>query len=597
MAFSDRMEAVFELLDCSNAQIAALSAIDPSGVSRFRRGERIPTLRSRQFQKLCAGLVLFARQQGKYDELSQLCGDELSIWLLSDTGGMRLGKPVGRFFADKLNALMDLLNISNARLANAVKVDASVISRLRNRVRPPSGDDFLLYACEYFYARALASELLEELCVLTGLSGNAEPEAAAVYLRDWLSDRDFTGSERAMDKLLENMDSFVHDAYPPLPPLELAAPQEVLAEAADRYYGTEGLRRAVVRFLGTAASSGTPGELLLYSDQSMEWLDGDEGFKKQWAALMVYTLRARNRIKIIHNLGRSLPELLSAITNWLPLYFSGLLESWYHSKSADGRFSNTIFLSEHGAIVASVVQGTEDRGEYHYITGERLRYYREQYDALMASSRPFVQMFAGGEQKGLLFRLGEMARQSGQSQKLLSAPSLETMSEQTLERILARVESDNETAQRVREYHREKRGLLEQELSADGVCEYVYLPADELLFGGEVPLGGLFLGQSLFYAPEEYAAHLADIIALLEQNANYRFVPITDKPFESLQLYVKDEVGVIVFKGGAAPVASSFGHPFMARAYLEYIDHIARRGSLVQNREEAISLLRGYVVL
>lgn len=54
------------------------------------------------------------------------------------------------------------------------------------------------------------------------------------------------------------------------PPLEVIAPEAVLRDDAASYHGVDGLRKAVVRFLGNAAKRREPVTLMLYSNQSMD---------------------------------------------------------------------------------------------------------------------------------------------------------------------------------------------------------------------------------------------------------------------------------------------------------------------------------------
>lgn len=51
------------------------------------------------------------------------------------------------------------------------------------------------------------------------------------------------------------------------------------------YYGTDGLRSAVLRLLRNAAEHQVQ-QTYLYSDESMDWLSGDPKFFRIWGSLM-----------------------------------------------------------------------------------------------------------------------------------------------------------------------------------------------------------------------------------------------------------------------------------------------------------------------
>lgn len=97
----------------------------------------------------------------------------------------------------------------------------------------------------------------------------------------------------------------------------------------------------MLRFLSDAARLG--GELWLYSDEPMGWLTDDPQFKANWAFLMLSCLKARVKIRILHNINRGVEEMVAAIRSWLPLYMSGLIEPYACRKPKDPRFFRTMF--------------------------------------------------------------------------------------------------------------------------------------------------------------------------------------------------------------------------------------------------------------
>ena len=99
-------------------------------------------------------------------------------------------------------------------------------------------------------------------------------------------------------------------------------------------------------------------------------------------------------IRIIHNIDRGLVEMTDAIINWLPLYMSGMIESFYCIKPGSGRFSHTIFLNPGNfCIEAAHVIGMEAAGIYRFHTsGELLSQSKGAFDKLMEMSRPLVRI-------------------------------------------------------------------------------------------------------------------------------------------------------------------------------------------------------------
>lgn len=498
---------------------------------------------------------------------------------------------------------MNLLDISNIRLANAVNVDSSLISRFRNRSRIPSSEILVKAICHYLYKRAVHSNALDELGhLIDSLDIMNETESTAVIdtLYQWLSDVDKEEDLQILDSFLENIDAFTQENTSHLPPLQEVVSLDILNEASTCYWGTDGLRRAVIRFLGSQALENEPGTLTLYSDQNLDWLTSDPVFARQWHALMIYTLKSKKRLKIIHNINRNLNELLESINKWLPLYMSGLIESYYFSKVSNSHFAHTLFIaSNKAAIFGSFVRGTEDTGEYHYITNDKVNYFEKQFSALAAHAKPFVRMFMPEDSKGLLFLQKEMLRVQGEIIKLLSSLSIGTMSQSLFNKIIKRCLLDEKTAQKMIAYHSTQQLILEKSLQSGIVSEYVYLPNDPFICGTKIPLniGDMFLNIPIYYTAQEYSEHLSDIVILLNKSENFHFIPLKENIFPHLQIMVKKNVGVIVMKNGISPVISNFGHPVICHAYLEYVRRIGEKSGRAFTHKDALIEFLGQYIL
>lgn len=617
MDFKEKINLICTLCDLTNSQLAKMADIDPSIISRFRSGSRVPTTASKQLVKICDIIVIHLKQINLDKQLCEICSysernenytlsEWLFMWFLSDFDSeltnsndqQSTKKMSSKFFADKLNALMNLLNISNVRLANAINVDSSLISRFKNRSRIPSGEATVRAICDYLYKRALHGNALDELCHLMDFSDTIDKMDSTTvvdYLYEWLTDTDKEENLQMLDSFLENIDTFTMGNMSNMVPLQAIAPLEIVNEDTTCYFGTDGLRRAVIRFLGSQAMENEPGTLILYSDQNLEWLTSDPTFTRQWQALMVYTLKTKKRLKIIHNINRNLNELLESITQWLPLYMSGLIESYYFKKVSNSHFAHTMFIApKKAAIIANFVRGTEDTGEYHYITNDKVDYFEKQFSALTSHSKPFVRMFMPEDSKGLLFLQKEMLSVQGETKKLLSSLSIGTMSKALFNKIITRADLDEKTSQKILEYHNTQQLILQKALQSDLVTEYVYLPNDPFISDDKIPvnIGDIFLDTPVYYTVQEYCEHLKDIIMLLKKNENFHLVPLKENIYPNLQILVKKNVGVIVMKNGISPIISNLGHPVICTAYLEYIHKIGEKNGIAfDNKNTLIEFL------
>ena len=115
---------------------------------------------------------------------------------------------------------------------------------------------------------------------------------------------------RAAENILDFFDSPPSGSLSGLPSIDdILAPDN---KSTSVYYGIEGLRNAVLRFLSTAVKERSE-NMYLYSDMDQSWMTQDRTFLLKWAALMLACVKNETHINIIHNLDRSLEEMSDAI--------------------------------------------------------------------------------------------------------------------------------------------------------------------------------------------------------------------------------------------------------------------------------------------
>lgn len=443
--FTERLNLLLDALGASGTQISALAGFDRSNISHLRRGTKTPRPTSRTSRKLVSGLCLYAENEHLTGLLCEKIGvpgdlsgealrEVLTVWLFEGApdqgtektpGGMPGRSIAFQSFADRLDAAMTIAAISNIRLSQMICVDASLISRYRSGERSPkSNPDLAAQISEILWQRIQKDEKLPELQKL--VHSNTE-EITEPEFTSWLCqfDTPFDSGASSAERLLKKFDSYSAEIRHPLPSPEKAAPDMVLKDTRELYHGTEGLRTAVLRFLGTVSRSDA-GELLLYSDQNMDWMTGDPGFLMKWAALMNACVKKGIRIRIIHNIDRSLQEMNDAIVSWLPLYMSGMIESYYSRKKNEGKFSHTMFLCPGLCCInAWHVTGTEDQGIYHYDTDrQRLSVWEAAFQELMAWSLPLIRILPASQDE---LAGGTILLKDAGSQKLLTGSPLTNM--------------------------------------------------------------------------------------------------------------------------------------------------------------------------
>lgn len=652
MSFAEKCNLVFDILKCSNADISRTGGVDPSLISRYRAGTRHPGAASPQFELFCKGIIVFAREKGLADDFFRQCGlicsgnpeheigcylldkdekiDEYPESQLTPLDGLLDGKPNRLFgikpthpFGKKLNSLMNLFGVSNIRLAKALNIDSSLISRFRNGLRTPLKNGVLTEnLCAYFCRVAVQSDMGQELSDLIGVPASCfareREEFIKAFVR-WLSEGNFDGNGSYGIGIADSfLEKFGNPSKIKIPDLSCLNTAEVdpggntvervypcseicTGSCPDEYIGTDGLRCAVIRFLGEIAASDEVQTLELYSDQNLTWLISDTDFIRKWAALMYAILKKKTPVKIIHNINRDASEMLIGIEKWLPLYMSGLIEGFYRKSHSDPWFSHTMFVAPGtAAIIANIASGTEDEGLYLYSgSRERTTYYEKQMDALLKNAKPLIKVFKKCNSRDYILLIGELSKVKGSLKKLLPSPSLATMPSGLLERMLLRSDADNEEIKNILAVHAESVKRLETELKSGYVTEYTVFPDERELSEGTaaVDLSEAFSERKLFYTPEEYSEHIKHLITLFE-NYRYNIIPLTENPHANIRVTVKEDVGVMAVKTGEPVTAFWFSHPLMCRAFSEYIDCVGKKSCFTAiEREEIIKYLGKFIII
>ena len=271
-------------------------------------------------------------------------------------------------FGRRLERVMELAKLSNSRLAKELNVDPSLISRFRSGQRAPKANARLGEALSQFCYRQLVSQGKQKS--LSSLCGIPDEELGEEAFGRWLCDYTTT-SQQAARQIVEDISSYMPS------PRSFPQPDEIMmdalfTESKSEYYGEDGIQRASLAFLATVIKEGGK-EVLIYSDHPMDWLSGDPVFLKKWAVMMSAMLSKNVRVRVIHNIDRSSPEMNAALRNWMPLYMSGKIEPYYNRYTVGNRFYHTIFVCPGIVSIEGIVaQGQENGGRYHF-TRDALR--------------------------------------------------------------------------------------------------------------------------------------------------------------------------------------------------------------------------------
>lgn len=580
--FNELLDSVLQL---TTTEFAVMSGYDRSYLTHLRNGDRIPRPGYGAVKRLARTICDCAGKTGRTQRLCERIGispladaDDISAaveaWLLEGEpipvrknaakerarSNKRLMYPFGK----RLNAAMELADMSNQGLARALNVDSSLIRKWRSGLRVPRVGHPMIHEIGVILGSRIFS--LGRIAALSQLVDaqrmEALTEAEGIALLDkWL--HDFSEADTTLiESFLDDLDQFSPDT-----PLPLLPPEEAVGDAMDELVGTYqgicGLRRAVLRFLYTACRDERP-QLLLYSDQNMDWMTADRAYAARWMSLMGAYLGTGGKIQIIHNVDRGLAEMIAAIRSWLPLYVSGGVESWYSVKRGGERFSYTIFLEPENACISTYYPaGRERNARYRYDTAApELAYQHQLYEDMLADSKPLIAI-----ERASMRPQSSPIRRDRETHRIGNTLSLETMPEELLKRILDRTDLPEKTRRDVTSDWAAAAELLAEQLRDGVIHDCVPLPDREALLAGQVAVDTELAG--IYYRPEEYAEHMRHILALVEEKAGFRFYPLSEAPFQRIKIIASAHMAMLGYVA-KRPITFTTSHPLLCRAFVNF---------------------------
>ena len=332
------------------------------------------------------------------------------------------------YIGEKLDFLMKLTDTSNTALAKALNFDSSHISRIRSGQRGlPRQKSFLEPVSELFARKIKEPFQIKgaEDAICPGRSWPKRPSAQAALISAWLTSetveapffagkdpacgaRTTAGGAKAETVSSTGMFSGAEEG-----------PGRRTANVF--YYGSEGRRQAVIRFLEEVLQAPGPVRMLLYSDEDISWMTEDPEFARRWLSLMSRFTGAGGTITMIHSINRSLGEMIDAVREWMPLYMSGAIDPWFCPRLRDDLFRQTRFVAPGvGAILGgSVGSGPAGSSSIYIEDPAMVDRLKLEFETFLGYCRPLMRIYRREDRDVLTEDVGQFEAMEG---SLLAIP-------------------------------------------------------------------------------------------------------------------------------------------------------------------------------
>lgn len=150
MTFYEQLNKYIKQIECSSKELVSASGLSTSVISRYRRGDRTPGIRSKQLEQLVDGLYKLSNVKGL-----NLTREEIYITLSATLNDIAIDFEQ---LSKKFNELIATLNINIAELSRSSSYDSSLLSKIRTGNKTPSKPKIFIEAVCNFVVRKYKSE-------------------------------------------------------------------------------------------------------------------------------------------------------------------------------------------------------------------------------------------------------------------------------------------------------------------------------------------------------------------------------------------------------------------------------------------------------
>ncbi len=570
MTFSEQLNKYIKQIECSSKELVNASGLSTSVISRYRRGDRTPSLKSKQLEQLTDGLYKLSvtkemniTKEEIYTALSDTLND-ISIDF------EQLSK--------NFNNLITTLNINVAELSRLSSYDASFLSRIRTGNGNPSHPkDFATAVCNFIIKKYTSDDNKKAVALLIN-STLEELENNLNYfnkLFNWFTTNS-TPSHNYIDDFLTNLDKFDLNEYIKAIHFdEMKVPFVPFYKAISKtYYGIEEMKKGELDFFKATVLSKKSEPIFMCSDMPMEDMAQDVEFGKKWMFAIAMTLKKGFHLNIIHNLDRPFNEMMLGLESWIPIYMTGQVSPYYFKGLQDNIYCHFNYVSGTVALFGECINGYHNKGKYTLTTNKNdISYYKTKSKILLNKATPLMEIYKKENKNLYSSFITASINVRGNRRRILSSLPIHTISDELLMKILKRNKVSNEDIKHIQFSIQEQKEIIDNTLQTDIFeDEIVEISKEEFI---KSPLS-LFLADSFFeteiyYTYEDYLEHLKLTKEYSENNTNYKLTFNNHHIFKNIQILILEEHWVMISKNKSPSIHFVIHHPKLRNAIENFI--------------------------
>ena len=568
MLFKDQLNIYMKELNCTAKQISEISELSAASLSRYRNGERIPETKSNTLNSIAKALAhLSSTTPAPLKEQDILD----AFYACSD-----INTSDNESFRNKLNTLIDTLDLSINELCKSTGYESSAFFRIRRGTRNPSdpirlGQD----VSSYITRECTDNERIEKLNILISGYKDADMSERFECLFHWLMETD-AKPVNDMESFLKKLDDFdLNDFITSIHYDDIKVPTAPFQIPSSKYYyGLQEMMKAEIDFLKATVLNRSQQDVIIYSDIPMEEMSKDPQFPKKWIFGMAVMLKKGLHLNMIHNIDRPMHEMMLGLEGWIPMYMTGQVTPYYLKDTQNQIFHHLLKVSGSAALNGDAIKNHHLEGRYHLTNNkEEVRYYRKEAEYLLEHAKPLMEIFRLADADEFRKVTDSNFMETGKRRNILSAPSLFTMDHEYLERMLNDNNVEETVKNKVLSHHLYLQKNMEHVVENNEIAEELPYISDEE-FESNPPslcISDLFPGKDIHYTKQQYQDHLAMCKEYEKTHANYHISLSRRAVFRNLQIFIVTGKYVIISKNNSPVIHFVIRHPRLCSAIENFI--------------------------
>lgn len=567
MTFSEQLNKYIQDLGCSSQEIAKASGLSASVISRYRNGDRTPSLRSAQLKQLAQGLSDISNysipQEDIYNTLAT-CLNDISI------DYEQLSK--------NFNQLVSVLNISVADLSRSIGYDPSFLSKIRTGNRAPSKPkDFVEAVCDFVVTKFVSSDNKKTVATLINCSANDLKDKSHYLskLINWFSTNAVQDNQYVND-FLNNLDNFDLNEYIKAIKFdELKVPNIPFYKPVSKsYYGIEEMKKGELDFFKATVLSKATESVFMCSDMPMEDMAKDVDFGKKWMFAIAMTIKKGLHLNVIHNINRPFNEMMLGLESWIPIYMTGQVSPYYLKNVQNNIYCHLNYVSGSVALEGECINGYHNNGKYILTANKKdVTYYKTKSDDLLRKATPLMKVYRNDSQSDFNRFMDSSLALKGKRRRILSSLPLHTISDKLLDKILSHNNLSEEDCALIHATVNKQREAIQSVLKSN-IIEDEFLEFSKEDFENSpvsLFLADIFYDKKVYYTYDEYIEHLKATKSYAKKNKNYKINTNNVHAFKNIQIFILEKNWIIISKSTSPSIHFVIHHPKLRDAIENFI--------------------------